>query len=493
MDYVRGEEVVHMIKSELEEIVGKKYVIDNPEILEDYTNNKSLTPTKRPSIVVKPKNTEEVQKIVKIANQNMMPVIPLSSGVNFYGATIPAQGGIVVDMRRMKKILKIDERNRAVRIEPGVTWGDLQDELEKFKLRALNPLLPHYSKSVVSSHLEVEPMLIPKFEYGEPIYAMELVLPDGEILRTGSAAGLDSIKNYQADFVGPYGPGIDFVRLFQGAQGTLGIVTWMNIKAEPLPQVQKLFFVTFNELDKLVEFIYRTQRKMLGYECFALNQFNLSLILAKKWPEDFLSLMKTLPPWCLIYCLGGTYRLPNEKVAYEEEDLKEVAQELNVSLKPHIPGVISSKRIILKYLRRPWDSEPYWKEHYKGGCLDIFFYSTLDRIVNSSDVLNSIILKYGYNLEEVGMYIQPIEHGRACHLEFNLPYNPKDSDELEKAKVFNSEACKELIGRGAFFTRPYGSWSSIVYNSNMEYSSVSKQIKNIFDPNNIMNPGRLCF
>jgi len=482
-----------MIKSKLEKIVGKENVIDDPKILEDYTRNRSLTPTKRPRFVVKPNNTEEVQKIVRLANENLIPIIPLSSGVNFYDGTIPAQGGIVVDLRRMNKILKIDERNRAVRIEPGVTWGNLQDELEKRKLRALNPLLPHPSKSVVSSHLEVEPMLIPKFEYGEPIYTMEVVLPNGEIFKTGSAAGIGSAKNYQADLVGPYGPGFDFVRLIQGAQGTLGIVTWMNIKAEPLPQVQKLFFSTFNKIDRLLEFTYRIQRRMLGYECFALNQFNLALILAEKWPEDFHSLMSTIPPWCLIHCLGGTHRLPNEKVAYEEEDLKEVAQELNVSLKPHIPDIISSTRVILKYLRRPWDSEPYWKDRYKGGCLDVFFYTNLDRVDNFIKVLSDIILKYGYNFEEVGVYIQPIEYGRACHLEFNLPYNPKDADELEKAELVQREACRVFVDMGAIFTRPYGCWSEIVYSRNVGYSLVSKQIKDVFDPNNIMNPGRLCF
>jgi hypothetical protein len=482
-----------MVKPKLENIVGKEYVIDDPEILQDYTISRSLTPGKRPNFVVKPQNTEQVQKIVKLAAEMRIPITPLSSGVNCHGATIPDQGGIVLDLRRMNKILQIDERNRAVRIEPGVTWGNLQDELEKYGLRALNPLLPHSSKSVVTSHLELEPMLIPKFEYGEPIYTMEVVLPSGEIFRTGSAAGLGSTKNYQANLVGPYGPGIDFVRLFQGAQGTLGIVTWMNIKAEPLPQVQKLFFATFRTLDRLVEYIYRIQRRLLGYECFALNHFNLAGILAEKRPEDFHNLRKVLQPWYLIHCLGGTLRLPQEKVAYEEEDLKEVAQDLNVNLTPHIPDVISSRRIILKYLRRPWDSEPYWKDRYRGGCLDIFFYTTLDRVEDFSKILSDIIIKYGYNVEEIGVYIQPIEHGRACHLEFNLPYNPEKPDEVEKARVINSEACKEFVDKGAFFTRPYGSWADIVYNKNIGYNLVSRQIKGMFDPYNIMNPGKLCF
>jgi len=481
------------MKLALEGIVGKDYVVDDPDVLHDYTKNRSLTPTKRPSFAIKPKTTEEIQKIVRLAAERRMPVIPLSSEINFYGCTIPEQGGIILDLRRMNTILKIDERNRAVMIEPGITWGKLQDELEKHGLRALNPLLPHPAKSVLTSHLEGEPMLIPKFEYGEPIYTMEVVLPNGELLRTGSAAGQGSTKNFQANLVGPYGPGIDFVRLFQGAQGTMGIVTWMNIKAEPLPKVQKLFFAAFSSLDNLVEYIYRIQRKLLGYECFVLNNFNSALILAEKWPEDFHRFKKMLQPWCVIHCLGGTLRLPHEKIAYEEEDLKQVARDMHVTLTPHIPEIPASKRSILKYLRRPWDSEPYWKDRCQGGCLDIFFYTTLDRVKEFSSIVSGMMDTFGFNQEEIGVYIQPIEHGRACHLEFNLPYNPHNPDEVEKASALHKEACSVLIDKGAFFTRPYGSWAKIVYNKNAGYTLASRQLKNMFDPHNIMNPGKLCF
>jgi FAD/FMN-containing dehydrogenase len=336
-------------------------------------------------------------------------------------------------------------------------------------------------------------MLIPKFEYGEPIYTMEVVLPSGEILRTGSAAGLGSIKSYQADQVGPYGPGIDFARLFQSAQGTLGVVTSMNVKAEPLPRIHRLFFATFDTLDRLVAYMYAVQRRLLGYECFALNAFNLATILAEKWPEDFRNLRKVLPPWCLMHCLGGTVRLPEEKVAYEEEDLKEVAQGFGVDLKSHIPDVTSSETIISKYLRRPWDSEPYWKDRYRGGCSDIFFYTTLDRTEEFTDIILGIAKSYDRDLGEIGTYIQPIEHGRACHLEFNIPYNPAKPDETKTARAIHDEACRELVDKGAFFTRPYGSWADAVYNKSVGYSLVSKQMKAMFDPNNIMNPGRLCF
>ena len=170
-----------------------------------------------PDYVVKPKDSKEIQAVVKLANEKNIPVIPVSSGVHFYGTTIPSKGGIIVDLRRMDKVLEIDKRNRRTRIEPGVTWGKLQDGLEKEGMTAYNPLLPHREKSALTSLLEREPMLVPKFEYADPILTMEVVLPTGEILRTGSASVPGAPDNALADMVCPYGPGMDFFRLFQGA------------------------------------------------------------------------------------------------------------------------------------------------------------------------------------------------------------------------------------------------------------------------------------
>src|SRR3990167_5649483 len=176
------------LRKKLSDIAGAGNVIDDAETLAKYSKDKSLEAPRKPTFVVFPNNTEEIQKIVKLANEERVPLIPASSGVHFYGATIPLESGIVIDLSSWKKIFKIDSRNRAVRIQPGVTYGELQPELEKNGLRALMPLLPHREKSVVSAHLEGEPMMVTEFNYSEPLYTCEIVLPRGDIFRTGSAA-----------------------------------------------------------------------------------------------------------------------------------------------------------------------------------------------------------------------------------------------------------------------------------------------------------------
>ena len=129
-------------------------------------------------------------------------------------------------------------------VEPGVTWGQLQKELAEKGFFALNPLLPHPLKSVLTSHLEREKMLIPKYEYSDNFLTTEVILPSGELFRTGSA----SVKGYPdtsiATGVHPEGPGVDWWRVLQGAQGTMGILTWANVKIEYKPKIDKTFFIS---------------------------------------------------------------------------------------------------------------------------------------------------------------------------------------------------------------------------------------------------------
>ena len=139
------------IREDLIGIVGAENISDEPDVLESYAKDNSVSLPGMAEYVVKPKDADEVQRVVKLSNQNKIPVVPCSSGIHFYGNTIPGQGGIILDLRRMNRILGIDERNRAVRFEPGVTWGQLKEELDKHDLIPLNPLLPHPLKSALAA------------------------------------------------------------------------------------------------------------------------------------------------------------------------------------------------------------------------------------------------------------------------------------------------------------------------------------------------------
>jgi len=113
------------VKEKLAGIVGEKNVTEDPIVIKKYSSDLSFEPPGRPSFVVFPKNTREICELVKLANEMVIPVLPVSSGTHNYGCTLPGMGGIVVNLSGWKKIHKIDYRNRATRIEPGVTYEGL--------------------------------------------------------------------------------------------------------------------------------------------------------------------------------------------------------------------------------------------------------------------------------------------------------------------------------------------------------------------------------
>ena len=475
------------IKGDLAGIVGAEYVSDEPETLEKYSRDYSFVQPRMPSLVVFPRNTEEIQGVVKYANEQMIPVTPRSSAVSFYGAGIPSQGGIILDLTRMNKILEVDARNKKVKVEPGVTWAQVQEELEKQGLMVSNSLLPHPQKSVLTSTMEREPILITKSEYTEVFQTGEMVLGSGDLFWTGTAIA-KGLKGHV--FPDALIPG---TRLFLGSQGTLGIMTWANLKAEFLPTMDKLFFIPFERVEDVAEPIYCIQRRMIGNESFVLDSFNLAAILAEDWPGEFNALREALPPWTLIQCLSGLHRLPEEKIAYEEKALMEVASELHFEPQRTVGGIPGLEGRILKLLRKPWSGDGYWKFRYKGACHDIFFHAKLERVAEFTGAMEELAAKHGYPTRDIGVYLQPIERGRMCFCQYSFHCDPDDAKDVDRVRRLYLEASERAISMGGLFATPYGPWADMVYSRAATYTAVLKVVKNALDPNHILNPGKLCF
>jgi hypothetical protein len=147
---------------------------------------------------------------------------------------------------------------------------------------------------------------------------------------------------------------------------------------------------------------------------------------------------------------------------------------------------------MLEVLRNP-SKKPYWKLRHKGGNHDIFFLTTLKRTPDFITTMYSVAAACGYATTEIGIYLQPIMQGVGCHCEFNLFFNPNNAVEKAKVEKLSMEACQSLINMGAFFSRPYGAWADMAYRRDAETTAALRKVKGIFDPNNIMNPGKLCF
>ena len=244
-----------MAEKELAKIVGSKNVLSSAEVLEAYSQDLSFVPRVKPRCVVKPGNTDEVQEIVKWANETLTPLVPVSSGPpHFRGDTVPSVGGaVIVDLSRMKRIIRVDPRNRVAMVEPGVTFGELQPELEKAGLCAYMPLAPRSSKSVIGSMLEREPITMPAHHWDgtDPMLCAEIVFGTGDKMRSGEAAGPDTIEEQwkigKAQMC-PFGLSqFNENRLISGAQGTIGIVTWATMKCRYLSKLSRAFFDSFEQ------------------------------------------------------------------------------------------------------------------------------------------------------------------------------------------------------------------------------------------------------
>jgi hypothetical protein len=483
------------LRDKLSEIVGGKNISDDPKVLEEYSKDFSLAPKGMPNVVVKPKEAVEVQKVVQFANEHLIPVVPVSSGVHFQGATIPKQGGIVLDLARMNRILEIDESNRRVRIEAGVTWGQLTEELEKKGFRMIMPLLPHAQRSVLTDYLEREVPTNTVYDYGEPLQSMEVVWPTGEIFRMGSAS-VDGYPDSKSKGANPSGPGIDFYRFLQGAQGTMGVVTWSNLKIESIPKLDKILVAPVTNLGYAMEFLYRILPRRIGQECVLLTRTALAAILAEDWQGEFEKLRRTLPSWTLFIVLSGLWKRPEEKIAYEEKALSDILKNefKEIHLTESLPGFPGLGRKMLPLLRKPWPKDmTYWKNRYKGGCQSLFFIARPVLSERFMDIVEEIAVAHDYPKADLAIYLQPIEHNRACHIEFNFFYDPANPTEIEKVRSLYRESANALLNEGAFFTRPYGELASMMYERAAGYSTVLRRLKKVFDPKNIMNPGNLCF
>ena len=481
------------IKEKLSGVLGADNVSDDPGVLEGYATDYSLTPHGMAGYVVYPENKEQVQGVVKLCNQHALPLVPCSSRVHFRGCTIPKQGGVVMDMQKMNKILDINDRNRYVMIEPGVTWSQVQNKLAERDLMVCSTLLPHPEQSVVTTFLEREPLVISLYEYNEPLMSMEVVWPDGSLFRTGSA----SAPNFPKTFVegtNPMGPGtLDYFRLLQGAQGTMGIVTWALVKTEYVSPQSKPFFMGFDRVEDAIEPMYKILRKKIGYECLLLNNLELATILAGDG-EELENVRKQVPEWTLLVILRSARMRPEEKFAYEEAALMEIGAEFyGMEIKPSLPGFPASGKQLADMLRKPWAGEAYWKHRNKGNCQELFFITKMSKVPEFVETMLTVTGRHDFPVSSVGCYIQPIDNGRACHCEFDLFYNKEDKNQVDIINHLVKDAAETLMNQGAFFTRPYGMLSDLVYNRTADYTAALKKVKTMFDTNNILNPGNLCF
>jgi glycolate oxidase len=227
---------------ELKKIVGENFVFADEENLEKYGHDETERLQFNPEVVVKPRTAEEISAIMKMCNRDLIPVTPRGAGTGLSGGALPHLGGVLVSCERMNTILEIDERNLQITTEPGVITEILMNAVKEKGL--FYPPDPSSRGSCFIGGNIAENSGGPKaVKYGvvkDYVLNLEVVLPSGEIIWTGA----NVLKN---------STGYNLTQLMVGSEGTLGFVTKIVLKLIPLPKYDLLMLVPFVSLEKASE------------------------------------------------------------------------------------------------------------------------------------------------------------------------------------------------------------------------------------------------
>jgi len=449
-----------------------------------------------PKAIVKPQSTEDVIALLEWANRTGTAVVPVSStGHRRRGDTVPQrENTVIADLSSMKKLIHADARDKIAIIEPGVDFASIDRLLQPHGLRAFRPLAPRAGKSVIASYLEREPILAANdhWDVGDPFGGTGVVLGNGKYAPTGSAAIEGTLDEQLARghrHMVPVGPiNLDILRVLQGAQGSLGIMTWAAVYCERIPTLEDSSFICADALEPVLDVARELLKRRLGSTLFIVDRVQLALLLAGD-ETKFRHLVSALPKWTLFVSLVANQYAPAEKMAWQCADLQTCASLHGTTLHQTLVG--HSANTLAADLHS--NNGAFFRDRVFGKHRELFFLQQMDRAPEFLPVVRKCLEASTFSDVPFGTYIQPMAQGTYCHIEFTLPYGPRSSDEEGKlASVWHS-AAQRCADAGGFFSRPYGEWSDIAFNRDPGIRPMLSMTKSIFDPGNVMNPGRLPY
>jgi glycolate oxidase len=450
------------IIDEIAAIVGKGNVLSSLEERKCYSYDGRIDGA-IPDLVVFPSSAKEVSQILRLANAYLFSVIPRGSGSGLTGGSVPVNGGVVLSFTRMNKILEIDTKNLIAIVEPGVITYMLQEEVAKYGL-FYPPDPASYKYSSIGGNIAECAGGPNSLKYGvtrDYVLGLEVVQPTGEIINTG----VRTMKGVV---------GYDLTRLFVGSEGTLGVVTEIILKLIPQPEAKATILALFQEVDDAAEAV--------------------SAIIAAKIVPSTIEFMdkasikcsEQASPMGLPEGIGGLLLIEVDgdkvSIAYQAERIKQI--------------VLEKKAIRCEMTEDPKESDRLWQARR---TLSQATYN-LNPVKIAEDVVvpRSNIPALIHALEEMEnkFNIPILSFGHAGDGNFHVSIMIQDTPE-HRAKA--GEAVKEIftetIRLGGTLSGEHGIGLSKAAYLGMELSpeiiTTMKKIKHLFDPNNILNPGKI--
>jgi len=239
------------LSEKFKEIVGEKNHLFDYEFRWTYAFGPTIFEKEWiPDLVLIPQNTQQVSEILKLANENSIPITPRGSGTSLSAGHLPTFGGIVLDLSTMNRILSIDIENNIVEVEPGVICDELNEILKPYGY-FFPPDPGSSSVCTVGGMVATNAGGIQAFKYGVTknyVMYLEVVLSDGDILNLGTKV-LKSVSSY------------NLKDLIVGSEGTLGVITKIGLRIRPLPKKRKLGIFIFDNLEDLSEAVLKIRKK----------------------------------------------------------------------------------------------------------------------------------------------------------------------------------------------------------------------------------------
>lgn len=464
-----------------------------PGALNGWRGSQTASGVVEPAAVLRPRNGEEVTAVLTWARQHRIPLSTFSSGAGPHerGMTA-AEPTALLDLSAMQQVFNVDVRDAMAIIEPGVTYAALDARLAAAGLRAIRPLAPRRNKSVIASLLEREPTLQSNMHWDvlDPFGSAEIVFGNGERFRTGSAALAGTMTEHLEAglrYLTAYGPATtDFLRVLQGAQGTLGIVTWAAVMCERVPTMERSVFIADQTPERLVRLLSWVHWRRLGNAVFLGNALQFAS-LGEGTADAVARLAERLPPWAVWLRIGhGGSEFPQEQFDCELAELRERAEGLGLQVVDELASFPAGAIDVLQATA----AEDVYQDRLAGGHRSVFCLQTLDRIGVTVEAVERLLRRQGWPQERLAAYVQPRLQGRNAHVEFVLPYA---TGQAAAARRLEADLVDTLLALGGFFSRPYGAWASRVFARHLPLQPYLRQAKSLFDPGRILNPGRLCY
>jgi glycolate oxidase len=447
----------------LVKIVGPEWVSDHAEERFIYARDPGTMEPREPDLVVMPNSTEEVQKIMVLATEKGIPVVPMGGGLVLSGLTRPLEGGIVLDMKRMNRILEVNETGRSVLVEAGASQGMLQAYLRKhhpgFKHSIPDaPPIATIAGNVLihgSGHLSAAGGF-----HSDMLNGLEVVLPTGEIVKIGSCA------------TSPYwfsrAPLPDLAGLFIGWAGTTGVATKLAIKLYPDRPLNDVGIFVTEDPELVPDVIHR--------------------IAGTAVAEDILAWMTPKPPWARGFqMINVNYGADSDRELRLKRDLirESVRKYIDQKVGGFMPLIAEMKT---RFLEAPQstlaglaDSRRGGGFEYVGGIMPIDLFPEAYR--KGIEIADRRGIPYSLGARIIGL-------GHCMMFFYAYAFNRADAADVELAQEALEETNEAVLEMGGIpWKAEAPAQKQIISRMDPDTFSLMSRLRQLLDPKGIMNPG----